>query len=135
MKKQLIPMRRIKIPSKTIKEMFCRQLKFQSRFHDMNKIIDGSKLMNVETQSYIDLMLTCIIQEACEARDWTNFKPWKTYPKKWSLKKRREYLNEIIDIQHFVINACIAVGCDEKEFIKLFFNKQKENVIRQKVGY
>lgn len=91
--------------------------------------------MAKDTQAYLDSMLTHIIQETCEAREWTHFKHWKQYEKKWTKQERYEFLNELIDVQHFLINAAIGVGCDHHEFTRLFFNKQKVNVDRQERGY
>ena len=125
MEKQIIPKRNVKINKNYLKDMFKRQINFQKRFYDI-------PIKKNKFNEYEKLMLTSIIVEAVEAIDWLNWKPWKKTKKKLN---RYEFLNEIIDIQHFVINAAIGVGCESDEFYKLFINKNLENADRQKRGY
>lgn len=138
MQRQSIPFHKaVVIPRQPLKAMFQNQALFQRRFHNLESLTRGMTTMQKDTQEYLDSMLTHMIQETCEAREWTHFKSWKKYPKKWTVTKRREFLNELIDVQHFLINTCLGVGCDHTEFTKLFFNKQQENINRQtrKGGY
>lgn len=136
MQRQSIPSHKaVFIPKEPIKDMFQGQASFQKRFHNLESLVHGSSTMTKDTQAYLDSMLTHMIHETEEAREWTNFKGWAIYPKTWSKRKRREFLNELVDVQHFLINACLGVGCDHEEFTQLFFNKQQENINRQKRGY
>ena len=77
-------------------------------------------------------MLTAIVVEAVEALNWLNWKPWKKTKQQFN---RYEFLNELVDIQHFLVNAALGVGCSNLEFYELFLNKHLENLNRQKKGY
>jgi len=123
--KQLIPKIKVKLKESQLKDMFDKQLKFQKRFYELPLPIK-------QATSYERLMLTCIIAEAIEALNWLNWKPWKKTKEEFN---RYEFLNELIDIQHFLINAALGVGCTEQEFYKLFLNKHAENINRQERGY
>lgn len=135
MKKQLIPISKFKVPKKALENMFIQQLKFQNRFYKKELVENLFKRPVGKRLDCLNIMLTCVIQEACEARDWLDWKPWKKTKAKWSKNTRYEFINELVDIQHFLINAAIFVGCDSKEFIRTFFNKNKENINRQRKGY
>lgn len=126
MKKQLIPMKRMKLPTQPLKSMFKQQEEFQKRFYNF-KTMSPDQIVE-----YQRLMLTCISVEAMEAMDWTNWKPWRKTKEEFN---RYEYLNELVDVMHFMINSAISVGCTDKEFARLFFNKGRENVRRQQKGY
>lgn len=126
-KKQRIPKRQaMKIPTNALAQMFMQQHCFQARFYDMQQMTKD------ERDKALQLMLHCIHAEAVEALEWLNWKPWK---KKKQRFNRYEFLNELVDIQHFLINCAIMVGCSSREFAELFFNKGKENVARQNRGY
>lgn len=123
---QKIPKRKVKVSNNPLQQMFSLQKSFQSRFYDFEKMSNKEKI------EYIRLMLTCINVESVEALNWTNWKPWKKTEKRFN---RYEFLNELIDIQHFLINTALSVNCDSNEFSMLFINKNKENINRQKKGY
>jgi len=123
---QLIPDHKVQVPDNPLKEMFVKQALFQERFYDFSTMTEKAKV------EYIRLMLTCVNVESVEALGWLNWKPWKKTQVEFN---RREFINEIVDIQHFLINVLLVVDCDEKEFCQAFFNKNHENVERQKKGY
>lgn len=123
---QLIPRSKVKVPKHKLEAMFLQQHCFQARFYNFKKMTPKKR------QLYIQLMLHCVVVESVEALNWLNWKPWKQKKLKFD---RYEFLNELVDIQHFLINAALAEGCTAEEFATLFFNKGKENINRQKRGY
>ena len=124
--KQFIPDYKVKVPKVPLKAMFSQQRKFQAKFYNIGKMTQQ------EWTDYIRLMLTCVQVEAVEALNWVNWKPWKKTKHEFN---REEYINELVDIQHFLINCALAVDCDHEEFTQAFFNKGKENIVRQEKGY
>lgn len=110
----------------SLSKMFRLQKEFQARFYDFNK------MQPFELVEYQRLMLTCIIVESTEALDWLNWKPWKKTKEPFD---RYEFINELVDIQHFLINVVLSTNCSSVEFGQLFANKHLENINRQKRGY
>ena len=123
---QLIPKRKIKVPKAKLEAMFRQQRRFQARFYRL------SDMTVSERQAYLQLMLTCINVEQVEALNWLSWKPWRKQVVSFN---RYEFINELVDIQHFLINCLLAVGCTPRQFTKQFLNKGKENVARQKRSY
>ena len=124
--KQIIPRNKVKVPKLKLEGMFKQQVKFQARFYDFDK------MSHEEVEKYLQVMLQAVSVEAVEALNWLNWKPWKKTKIKFN---RYKFINELVDIQHFIINCALAAGCDSHEFARLFFNKGKENINRQKRGY
>lgn len=124
--KQLIPRTDVKVPQNPLAEMFRLQQEFQARFYSFDEMTEE------EVTDYIRLMLTCVNVEAVEALNWRDWKPWKQTKQEFN---RYEYLNELVDIQHFLINAALAVDCTDQEFAELFLSKHQENINRQQRGY
>jgi hypothetical protein len=77
-------------------------------------------------------LLAAMTSECEEARNYTHWKWWKKYEKEID---RQQLKLELIDIWHFFITACLAVGMDAKEFEELYFKKLHTNHIRQDIGY
>jgi len=76
---------------------------------------------------WIQQMCRCIITEACELNDATNWKHWKN-------KKDIDWNNvkeEIIDLWHFLISISIKVGLKSEDIINQYINKNIENYNRQ----
>lgn len=127
--KQIIPDYDVIIPDNPLKEMFERQKKFQKRFYDLET------MSRDERTKYMMMQLMCINVEQVEALNWLTEPSWKPWKKESTPFNRKEFINELVDVQHFLINALIAVDCDHEEFLKAFFNKNHENVVRQERGY
>ncbi len=124
---QRIPYRgKNKIHKNILQKMFLSQIEFQKRFYNFKN------MTRLEKDQYLILMILSIKVESTEALNWLNWKPWK---KKKIEFNRYEFLNELVDIQHFLINAAIGVDCDYEEFADLFLNKNKENINRQENDY
>ena len=128
MNQQLIPRRKVRVPANPLKSMFKSQLKFQKRFYCFEQ------LTKQERTTYLFKMLTCINVEQVEALEWLTDPSWKDWKKKKTKFNRYEFINELVDIQHFLINCLLAVKCNETEFSKAFFNKNLENTKRQQKG-
>ena len=126
---QLIPEHNIEIPEKPLEEMFKRQKEFQARFYDF------SDMTKEEWTEYVMLMLTCINVEQVEALNWLTNPSWKQWKSQIEPFNRKEFINELVDIQHFLINVLLAVDCNHEEFTNAFFNKNYENIKRQEKGY
>lgn len=134
MKQQKIPKHDVQVPINPLKAMFIRQLVFQKALGRATKIAPG-KIIAKESMDHLNEMLTAIAQETAEAREWIPWKSWSKKKKVITKDDRWEFLNELIDIQHFVINSAIIMDCTYEEFAYMFFNKQHENKLRQKRGY
>jgi len=72
------------------------------------------------------------------------WKPWKkTYHEKapnmsfndMSENDKKELKMELIDIQHFLFNMMLAVGMTPEELMNYYFSKNKQNRLRQQIGY
>jgi len=80
-----------------------------------------------DKEYWIQQMCRCIITEACELTDATNWKHWKN-------KKDVDWDNvkeEVIDLWHFLISVSIKVGLNPKDIIDQYINKNLENYKRQ----
>lgn len=135
MEKQVIPNHKIKVPKNPIKEMFSRQLAFEKKLGN-TKTVAAGETFTPETLTHLKEMLLAINVETCEALDQIpGWKSWSRKPALLTKEARWEYLNELVDVMHFMINASLIVGCTADEFVYMFFNKQHENKERQKRGY
>lgn len=61
-----------------------------------------------------------------EWKRWTTDMPWFD---------RDRIIDECIDIQHFVGNMLVAVGCSDEEYQRRYMAKQDKNRQRMAVGY
>lgn len=80
-----------------------------------------------DKEFWIQQMCRCIITEACELNDATNWKHWKN-------KKDIDWDNvreEIIDIWHFLISLSIKVDLSPDDIINKYIDKNLENYNRQ----
>lgn len=80
-----------------------------------------------DTEYWIQQMCRCIIVEACELTDATNWKHWKN-------KRDIDWNNvkeEIIDLWHFLISLSQKVGLTAEDIVDIYINKNLENYKRQ----
>lgn len=68
------------------------------------------------------------------------WKEWKTYPERGagdpiSDEDRRELAFEVVDMFHFLLNICIALGLRWDQFLAIYYTKYLENQRRQREGY
>ena len=85
---------------------------------------------NVER--HIANLCTAIIHEACELRDLTNWKWWKSTKKEFDVTKAKE---ELIDILHFVIDIAILLKMNAKDIYDVYVYKNNINKERLKNNY
>lgn len=86
---------------------------------------------DLTTQEYKTINILSAIDELTEVLRCTPWKPWK---KNQSLNLEN-FKEEIIDLQHFVINLALSADMDAKEFHDLFMKKNFINQGRIKNGY
>jgi dimeric dUTPase (all-alpha-NTP-PPase superfamily) len=79
----------------------------------------------------ISALCTAIIHEAAELQDLTSWKWWKTF-KGFDKEKAKE---EIVDILHFLIQACIELDLTPKDLLELYRTKNYINRDRALSGY
>lgn len=88
-----------------------------------------------ERKAYLDEYFKHAHQELFEAQlEVPGFKPWKKYSydaddigNSYQLAKE-----ELVDVWHFFMNLCLALGMGSQEFYKLYQEKNAENFDRQK---
>ena len=67
-----------------------------------------------------------------------HFKPWKDYSGMSlfdSYKSWYKASKELIDMLHFFLNICLALGLDADNLYDMYMAKNKENHKRQDEGY
>lgn len=65
------------------------------------------------------------------------WKPWATYDVGEVFKDRDKYVEELVDVLHFIANLLILAGVDDAELSRRFIEKQAVNAARQQTdgGY
>ncbi len=79
----------------------------------------------------ISALCTAIIHEAAELQDLTSWKWWKTF-KGFDKEKAKE---EVVDILHFLIQACIELNLTPQDLLELYRAKNYVNRERAQKGY
>lgn len=82
--------------------------------------------------AYIKDMVLAAHSELTEILNEINWKPWKKTNKTIEIEKFKE---EIIDLQHFVLNLALAANMNASEFFDLYNSKNKTNFTRQLEEY
>lgn|SRR3990167_2403288 len=82
-------------------------------------------------QQYINNMALALMCEIHEILKETQWKPWR----KQQTFNRENYLKEIVDAAHFLVNLCLAKDISSDEFFKAYLDKNEENIKRQINGY
>lgn len=96
--------------------VFVMQKQFISKFHKVDN------LTNDEMEYWVDKYLVCIDDEVGEAREHLN------YFSDNLLSNNKEFLKEIIDILHFVVNLFIVGNCDSNIIKEKYLSLYNENV-------
>ncbi len=78
--------------------------------------------------------------EWAEIMSMLPWKEWKTYVSRGpgdpiSEEDRRELAFEVVDMFHFLLNLCIALGVDWQLLLDIYLTKNRENHRRQQEGY
>jgi dimeric dUTPase (all-alpha-NTP-PPase superfamily) len=108
-------------------EIFAKQLALQinSFGGDPGELDDESKI------EYIKSMTLAATDELHEALAEVGWKPWATSRH----VNRDAYLGELIDVLHFWVNLCLAVGANAEEIAFRYNEKANRNAKRQAEGY
>ena len=109
-----------------LKEIFRKQELFQLALK-----YDVTKMTDKERVEYIKWNSIAMFDEICESLRETPWKPWK---KKQSLNIER-YREELIDLLHFFVNACLVSGMTADDLFDKYTIKMKENIDRQMMKY
>lgn len=92
---------------------------------------DPSLLTGDARTEYVRRMVLGLITEATEALNEVGWK-W------WSVKdhfNRDKFLEELIDVTHFVGALAVLTGCTDEEWNQLYARKSEVNRQRQREGY
>lgn len=103
----------------------------------LNKLFEKQKEFqklvgnDINSQSFRNEMLYAMVAEIVEAGNET---PWKSWKKQQSFD-RVKFLEELADVQIFLINLVLSANASSEEFLKIIENKINKNFERQKNGY
>jgi len=97
----------------------------------MQKDLQDFLKMDMTTQSYINMNFMALSDELHELLHTTPWKPWK----KQQTLDVEEAKKELVDLFHFYMNLCLAVGMGPDELFDRYKTKNMENVGRQLRGY
>ena len=122
-------------PDDMLKEMWDMQralnnytLKSNGFTHSFDEITADTKLQQEWVQKYTLAMR----QECAELMDSTNCKWWRT---KVDLFDEQNVRVELIDILHFWMSACMVMGIEPEDVLRMYKQKNEVNYNRQKSGY
>lgn len=110
----------------------------ETRILQRDYYTDPSVLPPKEFIAWTRNMVLGLIVEATEAlgevKDW---RWWKSAPDKedrFSENTRALFLEELVDITHFVGALAISVGCTDEEWARIYAEKSETNRDRQRYG-
>lgn len=110
-----------------LEEIFRKQYELQTQSFGN----DFARMTDEERIEFIKDMLLAGLDEFHEALAEIGWKPWAT-----SRHINREaFLGELIDVLHFWVNLCLAVGADADEILYRYNEKASRNRKRQADGY
>lgn len=114
-KEKLIEMN-INLDSDLLSLIFKMQRHFISKWHKIDN------LTNDEIDYWVDKYLICIEDEVREAREHLNYNSGNI------LTNNQEFLKEIIDILHFVVNLFIVGNCSSDIIKEKYLSTYNDNV-------
>ncbi len=91
------------------------------------EIIEKRKLPPQQDESWISKYALALYVEMGEMLNETNYKWWKN-PTDIDRDAIKE---ELVDVLHFYVSMCLALGMDAQELFALYEEKNKENILRQ----
>ena len=103
-----------------MEKLYEKQKKFQELFRS-----------DITSQQFRNDMMLALIAEVIEAANETPWKPWK----KHQSFDRKKFLEELADVQIFLINLVLSANANYKEFEKIVKSKINTNFKRQENGY
>lgn len=107
-------------------EIFALQAKLQRE-----KFRDPARLSRPEAIEFIRWNVLALTDELHEALQEVGWKPWATS----SHINREEYVGELVDAMHFLVNLFLVVGASPTEVLERYAKKNAKNHTRQEVGY
>lgn len=93
----------------------------------LDRYIAEKRELNFPADEWVQKKCLAMISEISELLAEVNFKWWKN-------KKELDYAaikEELVDILHFLVGACINVGMSAEEMFDIYYKKNKENYDRQ----
>lgn len=84
------------------------------------------------TEQWVRNYLLAMQQEIAEAYDSTNWKWWRSRVDRYD---PQNLAVELVDILHFWISACQALGLKAEDVYRMYVQKNEVNLKRQEGGY
>jgi dimeric dUTPase (all-alpha-NTP-PPase superfamily) len=114
-------------PDDMLKTMFDMQREMQVNSFGA----DPAELIGEERKHFVTAMALAINTEVAEAMQEIAWKPWA----KTDHFNREAFIEELVDMWHFVMNLALVANCDADEFFNAYANKADVNARRQREGY
>jgi len=92
--------------------------------------VAASRGLDFDMCTWVQKDVLAMMAEMAELLDEVNYKWWKN-PKRLDTDAIKE---ELVDIFHFLISACIRVGMDAEDLHRRYVAKNAENFRRQRGG-
>lgn len=110
-----------------------RQFLLQKEAYDL----DIDELSGWERVEFIKWNILAAQTELSEVLGETCWKPWATYTEDQDFKDKDKYVEELVDVMHFIANLLLVAGVDDHDLSELFIEKQAVNRARQETvgGY
>lgn len=109
-----------------LQEIFEMQAALQVRFDT-----DPRRMNRLEVIEYIRWNVLALEDELHEALQEMGWKPWSTSRH----LNREEYVGELIDALHFLVNLFLAAAVEPEEVMRRYVMKHHVNRQRQENGY
>jgi NTP pyrophosphatase (non-canonical NTP hydrolase) len=94
----------------------------------LDEFIAESRGLEFEPEIWIQKQVLAMIAELGELLDEVNYKWWKNAKG----LDRQAIVEELVDVFHFFIGACIRAGLSPDEFFQSYCRKNQENWNRQR---
>lgn len=101
--------------------------------------IEPEKLDGEELADFVRWNVLAAVDELCEAlHEVKGWKPWSSKQPDQLLSgtaEARAFIEELVDVQHFINNLLLCAGCTDGEFHTAYKKKAEINLQRQKDNY
>lgn len=113
-------------------EIFARQLQLQRDSFG----IDPHSIDGDDRWAYVLVNFEAIADELSEMRDHVHWKSWTHQAEpRGSFKDRDAFVDESVDLLHFLVNLWLVAGADAREIAMRYMGKASVNEWRQQNGY
>ena len=109
-----------------------RWLESTRRLQETSFGVDYATLTGEKLADYLLVNAYFLADELHEATTEVQLKPWA---KNRGDLNREAFIDELVDLTHFLGNALVAVGATDEEFWYRYQGKQNRNAVRQRHGY